>query len=886
MIKPLNIRGLDRVREAICQFGPLAAFERLMAESNELILQPTLDIGRELAESRCAIYFGMMEHWADQQKRDFGYDQPFAVVALGGTGRKEMTPCSDQDFAFLFDDSIEGNQFLKELQRQTLHTDEFFGQYGFNGVALPFNLDDMPDLEEKQLNAFVDMFPIYDPDGLTGRFRERIRSSYDPFEHFLHVSRFWRENWGELDSKNEQLDCFNVKADGLRVFLAGIWTLAGKQFQHSHDIYESLEDPRDLEAYYFLLRIRSFVHLRKGTVSAPSASGAHAEDVLDFDDFLGFGELAGTNADERTQFEFANEVRSRFLTARRRVDRFTWGVIGRELQEGRVIRKHSAIVYGTGGLRDTATDRETDWDKSRAALAVVVASQRYGIPIDPFALDTNFRGAGDWLIPVPEVSDLFYESRGSLADSFKFLGQLPGAEDKLFKGYSKFESSIDERLMVEQKCLRGALVREKLRCLEIDLEEGRRLLNEAINPQELAEADFEISRPVEAALLDEDHLAAVRLAIKTKRLPETDYDVAAREDTSLPLHERYSSGFSGIPLSEYYQLAFKNCGFPDETLQLARFLIKNRKAFKESAATDLMDEHQVEKILSCCLHDESLLRALFVYTCADRSNWESEVSDPARWFKIRELYAKARMSFQSSENSGDQLASYGFSRDQIDILRGFGDNFFAGIYRQYAVRFGSYLFGLVESKQEASADEDHKPKINRIRIGTSEILGIATLDHPGIAASISGAFWKFGVGLSQAHLFSAEKYGVALDFFHLLPPESEGESFDFQLLTTEISSAISERRYISEADEADIPGVAKNISLRKTASGLYQLRAETETDVGALIYLLTCKAYRRLDANIHGLAAHTDVDNARVSVYLSLPQNLNREQAAEIVSGW
>ena len=36
---------------------------------------------------------------------------------VAGTGRAEMAPCSDNDFAFLFEDALEGNSFLLELQK-------------------------------------------------------------------------------------------------------------------------------------------------------------------------------------------------------------------------------------------------------------------------------------------------------------------------------------------------------------------------------------------------------------------------------------------------------------------------------------------------------------------------------------------------------------------------------------------------------------------------------------------------------------------------------------------------------------------------------------------------------------------------------------------------
>ena len=179
-----------RVTGEIRQAGRLAAFQRLIAENNALIRSVELGNGRVMASARTAIYAGLVGEWAAEQRRVFGYDKPFAVVALGGTGRAEMSPCSDNDFAFLFDDALEGNPFVLELQRQVLHSDQFEKRTGFACQALPFSLDDPANLSGKQLNSFLDMRAVYDPAGLTEVFRERIRSTFDPFEHFLHVRGF------------------------------------------------------------------------------------------------------------------------------------------------------------------------------------------------------------------------------------------------------------------------------------------------------------------------------------------------------------------------------------------------------------------------------------------------------------------------------------------------------------------------------------------------------------------------------------------------------------------------------------------------------------------------------------------------------------------------
>ena len=357
------------VRDTARDTGPLAAFHRLTAENDALIRGAELGNGRAIAVARSAIYTELVAEWAAAQHGAFGADRPFAVVALGGTGRAEMTPCSDNDFAFLFTEAIEGNPLLLALQDQVLQSNAFLDRHGFVCQALPFHLDDVPNLEGKQLNAFVDMRAVYDPQGLVGLFRERIRATFDPFKHFLHVRGFWKDQWEKASRECERLDRFDIKNDGLRVFLAGIWTLAGKRFVHSHEVYQSLEDARDLEAYDFLLRIRAFIHLRQRGRHRALGGGNHAEDVLGFDDFTAFGDLLGPDAGERARFDYANEVRARLLAARRRVARFAKGVIEHELKHGREVGPGNPIVYGLGGLYHAAPpEGQTPHARSRAAL--------------------------------------------------------------------------------------------------------------------------------------------------------------------------------------------------------------------------------------------------------------------------------------------------------------------------------------------------------------------------------------------------------------------------------------------------------------------------------------------------------------------------------------
>jgi hypothetical protein len=336
-------------------------------------------------------------------------------------------------------------------------------------------------------------------------------------------------------------------------------------------------------------------------------------------------------------------------------------------------------------------------ERSRAALLLLLASQRYGVPIDAAELQRTFRDAGDWLVPVPELASLFYEPRGSLAGSFQFLSQFEGAEECLFPGYARFEASIDERVMSERKVLRGAIERRKTEVLEELVAQGREAIDRAVRREPAGEPAAEVSPAIEAALLDPDELAAVRLALKTKRLPLTPDDEWIRADASRPRHERFSSGLSNIPLDRYYGRYRDEAGFSDETIRLTEFLIVNRRAFREWTAPGLNPGVRVAEFVRRCGNDARRLRSLFVFTCADRAEWHSPETDPARWFLTRELYFKALRSLRPAAGEADDLAGLGFAPDEQAILRDFGPDFFNGVYAKHARTFGAHLLRLARS---------------------------------------------------------------------------------------------------------------------------------------------------------------------------------------------
>ncbi|MCZ7638359.1 MAG: DUF294 nucleotidyltransferase-like domain-containing protein [Verrucomicrobia bacterium] len=687
-----------------------------------------LDNGRLLATARTAIYTELVADWAAEQHRAFGYDRPFAVVALGGTGRAEMAPCSDNDFAFLFEEALEGNAFLLALQAQVMHARAFVDRCGFVCQALPFQLDDVPTLEGKQLNAFLDVRPVYDPNGLTTVFRERIRATFDPFLHFLHVRGFWRDQWEKASRECERLDRFDIKNDGLRVFLAGIWTLAGQRFRHSHEVYAALEDPRDLAAYDFLLRIRAFIHLRQRGRHRPLGGGNHAEDVLGFEDFTAFGDLLGPEADERTRFDYANDVRARLLAARRRVARFAKGIIEQELKQGRPVGPGNPIIYGPGGLyHATAPDSPTPRERSRAALSLLLASQKYGVPIDPAETQRTFRNAGDWLVRVPELSALFYEPRGSLADTFAFLAQFEGAEDRLFPGYAKFEVSLDARVMAERRSLRGALEREKLRALERYVTEGRARLGRAIGRTPSTNSRSRTSSrsrrlgwmPITSPPCAwPSRPSASPSPRKTRRCAAT--PPARSTNATPPACPKSRSTSTTCPTGRSATSPPPPCGWCTSSSPIAaRSRPGPRRASTMISTSEISCGCSTTRPASAC---SSCSPAPITPNGNPRPRTRPLVQHP-RALPQGDATLPARPGSLCRPRGCRVLP------EQLLILKDFGEAFFGGVYRQHANRFGSHLLRLADSAGNAG------PRADVLRDGECVIVAVAARDYRGLAAT-------------------------------------------------------------------------------------------------------------------------------------------------------
>ena len=92
--------------------------------------------------------------------------------------------------------------------------------------------------------------------------------------------------------------------------------------------------------------------------------------------------------------------------------------------------------------------------------------------------------------------------------------------------------------------------------------------------------------------------------------------------------------------------------FTVQETEIILHILKTQHGLSEEHAEALIAEAGlVDELVARC-GNEQRLRCLFVFTCADRSEWHSEQQDPARWFSMRELYYKAMQGLRPSSAAG------------------------------------------------------------------------------------------------------------------------------------------------------------------------------------------------------------------------------------------
>ena len=307
-----------------------------------------------------------------------------AIIATGRYGRRELSPFSDIDIAFV--PTEEGNPFEDALIKRAFHlTVEVFMDSTNLQVGHSYRpLSDVPRLDVQTKTALLDTRLIAGHAPLLGRLQEQL------IEH-IDIASFLREKAAERDAarKRTNTQLYSIEPHikegpgGLRDLQTALWTLLAFHQVKGPAALEELKlqgliAPNDADAldsaYDFLLRVRNWLHLATGRRTDVLLREYHARIADDFclDDTIPAQSF-------RTKYYRATELITRFA-------HHTEGhLLNAELHlEGGFIARNQQLY-----LSDPSTFRESP----EHLVNAFEAAQRYHFRLSTEMLETASQNA-------------------------------------------------------------------------------------------------------------------------------------------------------------------------------------------------------------------------------------------------------------------------------------------------------------------------------------------------------------------------------------------------------------------------------------------------------------------------------------------------------------
>ena len=430
---------------SIARVGLSRTFGSFTDVNNSRILSMRSSDGWEVVHERSLIYDVLLSYWFGSLTTELfkGTPPPFdyALVAVGGYGRREMNPNSDVDIKLIVDDAdLKQNPLVQAFTHEANYTLE--QKLGFTFTPVVHNIDDLQGLAEKYLNTFLDARHLCGNAELTENVRERLRAQYDPLELFLHNVAFLQDAQKRYPHSFDNVEAFNIKSGvgGLRNFHARNWLQGCAHFESSETGYRTLQKYESLwESVGIMLQMRSWLNLHKeekrqfealgegDTLSKKGAQDRIEADTFRYEDFQALKEAFGASALERLGF------------ARREIYNHTQARMHEHIRQGLELGRD--ILYGPQGLY-LRPGTYSPAKKNARMFSLVKRAQRSRIPISPTENLTTFEGAHHWCQPCPTFGRVFFE-KGSLYDTLTLLSEKH-ALDKVIPGYTHLRAALHD----------------------------------------------------------------------------------------------------------------------------------------------------------------------------------------------------------------------------------------------------------------------------------------------------------------------------------------------------------------------------------------------------------------------------------------------------------
>jgi len=252
-----------------------------------------------------------------------------AIVATGGYGRRELSPFSDVDIAFI--PTAEGQPYVDALIKEAFSLlMEIFVENSDLNVGYAYRpLSDCPRLDHETRTALLDMRLIAGAEDVVQSMRRELLRYMDVVSFLQEKTEERRLLYQRQRSALYSLEP-NIKdgAGGLRDLHSVMW-MGQVMFQVSHDevlpelVERGIVSQRDLTnimwAREYLWRIRNYLHLSAGKKNDVLISDLHDRIARDF----GFGDQEGEIPSQRFMdryyeaaeiiYRFSRKVAKRFL---------------------------------------------------------------------------------------------------------------------------------------------------------------------------------------------------------------------------------------------------------------------------------------------------------------------------------------------------------------------------------------------------------------------------------------------------------------------------------------------------------------------------------------------------------------------------------------------
>ena len=802
-----------------------ALYGQLIAEKDRQLSTASLSSGPALTACRTAIHTGLLRAWLSPLISRYGMSDHVAGVALGGTGRGEMSPCSDIDVGYLVADPSAAAPLLREIERHTVHGNGFRDRCGFSfrGQILHVaQAEDLLALSFEQTTSLRDMRWIAGAVPLVAAVRASLREHLDPLAQHLRYEAQLRA-------------CLEASPPGgvhlkqlLRRCQAAMWLRGTAGFLPVRAVLREL-DAETQAAYWLAHRVRGLCHLQCGDVAA-GAGRRRDPDLVTASDLMAVAETLAAASDNAGGGSV--RVLDQLLYAFERLDQFARQTLATARRPAP--RAHGLpITLGADGLAYAGEIPTTTGEREAAALALLMGTQRYAQPIAPEEAQRHLAGLPAFEFVHASVCALLSNAGldrvVAVADRNELLAPL-------FAGALAIGPSPAER----QSTPACAALQAALRALDDYAIPGNNSAAQSAALLLPGPPPEVVSAAAQAA--GSQGMAAVRLALVTACL--LDAQALRNSVAALPTY--------------FVQLAARGCCGTALTA-LAQRLLEHRTLLTTLAGEGTNDAGRVGALCAAA-GDAITLHALFIFHCAraqgvatlhtahvDPHAADATIDD-APWFNLVELYRKAVDAFAHAPSSAHHaLRVAGFDAAESAMLADLGPDFFSGMYAEYLPRVGAAALRVVSGQRPARALLFHEQG--------QPLVAVVARNTRGLAAALIGTLVAAQMHIRQAHLFTATQAGFVLDFFHV------AGAVEQDLIARLEAVGTAPEEMLCATPPSRPLGVEVTLLSELPGDGLRRLRLRLRQEegagdaVGAALFWLTSMLSTRFEADIHFVAS-------------------------------